>query len=197
MGLDITTATASFRPNTEDRVAVHHVRGGLVIVVADGAGGLPGGARAAELNPFDADSWAELLVEADGEIERDRAAGETTAVVVAVKEHGSVVGASCGDSGALVIRKDAHIDDLTDDQHRKRRLGAGRALPIPFRRPALDGTLVIASDGLLAYARPEKIAGVVSEHDDLGPMADALVTTVRLPSGDLQDDVALAIIRPA
>lgn len=208
MPFKIATTTASFRRSSEDRLASHQTPKGLVVVVADGAGGIPGGARAAELalqivadaiehdasKLVDPARLHELLVHADAIVQSDRAAGETTCVVVSVSGEGHLVGASVGDSGALVV-KTGSIDDLTASQHRKRRLGSGRAVPVVFERSDLDGTLLLASDGLLAYARAEIIARVVAEHEDLDVAAQALVEAVRLPSGDLQDDVAIVLVR--
>jgi serine/threonine protein phosphatase PrpC len=207
--LQVVTASASFRKGSEDRFAVHHAVGGLVIVVADGAGGIPGGGPAADLllahvegaladtkfDVFVASSWIDLLRSVDALVERDRAAGETTAVIVAVTDSGLVVGASSGDSGALVVRKDGTVDELTEGQHRKRRIGSGSAVPVGFDRPALDGTLVVASDGLLGYARPNVIAEVVLATEDLDDAASSLVDRVRLPSGGLMDDVAVVLVR--
>ncbi len=206
----IATRTASFRrPElSEDRTAVHHVPGGVVVVVADGAGGIAGGGPAADLvlrvvaeaiaqpgfPPFTPAAWTELLVRADALVVRDRMAGETTCVVVAVRDDGRMVGASVGDSGAIVVAVDGRIDDLTEGQHRKRRLGGGRAAPVLFERPNLD-VLVIATDGLFSYARPEVIAQVVATQEDLDATAQALVEVVRLPSGSFMDDVAVALVR--
>lgn len=205
MPFHVATAAASYCDATEDRLAVHQLDGGVVVVVADGAGGMGGGGRAADLtlkivgeaiehgafNVFSADPWAELLIHADAIIASDRHAGETTIVVVAVAEDGRVVGASCGDSGAVVVGADGDLDDLTAGQHKKRRLGSGRALPVAFERALLDGTLVVATDGLLSFAGPEVIARFAVEHE----AAEALVRAVTLPSGTLQDDVAVVVVR--
>lgn len=207
----IATRTASFRrPElSEDRTAVHHVPGGVVVVVADGAGGIAGGGPAADLvlrvvaeaiaqpgfPPFTPAAWTELLVRADALVVRDRMAGETTCVVVAVRDDGRMVGASVGDSGAVVVGAGGRIDELTEGQHRKRRLGGGRATPALFERPDLDGVLVIATDGLFSYARPEVIAQAVATYEDLDATAQALVELVRLPSGSFMDDVALVLVR--
>jgi serine/threonine protein phosphatase PrpC len=100
----------------EDRLDVFERDGVLVVVVADGAGGLAGGARAVErlvtlvreaagapgFDPRRPGAWVEVLAGADLALEADPAAGETTAVVVAVAED-ILVGASCGDSGAWVF----------------------------------------------------------------------------------------------
>ncbi len=146
-------------------------------------------------NPFTPAAWTELLVRADALVVRDRMAGETTCVVVAVRDDGRMVGASVGDSGAAVVGAGGRIDELTEGQHRKRRLGGGRATPALFERPDLDGVLVIATDGLFSYARPEVIAQAVATYEDLDATAQALVELVRLPSGSFMDDVALVLVR--
>jgi serine/threonine protein phosphatase PrpC len=160
----------------EDRLAVHEVPDGhLVVVVADGAGGMSGGAAAAELvlqvvearlhepsfDVLDARSWAELLDRADLVIERDRLAGETTAVVVAISDEGRIVGAFAGDSEAWIISAD-HVDILTVKATSRTRLGSGKACAIPFEREKLDGTLLVASDGLFTFASPAVILSLVS-----------------------------------
>lgn len=211
MPFHVATAAASYREATEDRLAVHQFDGGVVVVVADGVGGASGGGRAADLavkivgeaiehgafNRFSANPWVELLIHADAIIASDRYAGETTIVVVAVAEDGRIVGASCGDSGAVIVGAAGCVDDLTAKQHQKRRLGSGRALPVSFERAVLDGTLVVATDGLFSYARPEVIARVAVEYEDLDEAVEALVRAVRLPSGGLQDDVAVVVVRRA
>jgi hypothetical protein len=64
-----------------------------------------------------------------------------------------------------VVHPDGRVDDLTARQHRKLRLGSGRARPVSFSRPKLTGTLVVSTDGLFNYARPEKIAAVALQED--------------------------------
>lgn len=206
-GFRFASATASFRRGSEDRFAVHDVPGSLVVVVADGAGGIPGGGVAADLalrlvseavehgtfDKFDAESWRELMFHLDAIVASDREAGETTLVIAAISDDNRIVGASVGDSGAIRIGTSCTVEDLTDRQHRKRRLGSGRALPVSFEA-VLDGTILVATDGLLAFARPEVVAEVVLENNDLDQAATALVDRVRLPSGTLQDDVALVLL---
>jgi serine/threonine protein phosphatase PrpC len=212
MALTISTASASFRAPacSEDRLAVHPIDGGHVVVVADGAGGISGGRRAAELavqtitdavhsagrRAFDTHRLRELLLYTDEVLESDREAGESTLVVVAITDAGALLGASVGDSGALVIRSDARADELTAAQHRKHRLGCGQALPVTFERPTLDGALVLATDGLFAFAPRERIALAIHEHrHELDGAAQALVAAARLPGGGLQDDLAVVLVQ--
>ena len=57
-----------------------------------------------------------------------------------------------------------------------------------FEEDLLGRHLLLATDGLTRYATPEKIAGLVV-HGSVEEIANC----VRLPSGDLQDDVAVVI----
>lgn len=180
------------------------------MVVADGAGGIPGGGAAADLalklvadaiehgtfDMFASESWRELMFHLDAIVASDREAGETTLVIAAVSNDNRIVGSSAGDSGAILVGTDGTINELTAGQHRKRRLGSGRAMPVNFEG-ALEGTLVVATDGLLAFARPELLAEVVLANQNLDEAAAALVDRVRLPSGSFQDDVALVLVRRA
>jgi serine/threonine protein phosphatase PrpC len=105
--LSVACRTASSRARSDDRVAVHRIDDGIVIVVADGSGGMAGAGRAAELVLSSVDAalraspstdWPRVLSLADDVIHRDRDAGETTAVVVSVSAAGASRGASAGDS---------------------------------------------------------------------------------------------------
>jgi PPM family protein phosphatase len=194
------------RAHGDDRVALLERDHVVVVVVADGAGGLSGGAVAADLlielvrgavaapasGLLQAEAWVDLLRQVDVTLDQDPHAGETTAVIVAISDH-CLVGASAGDSGAWVVHPD-RIDDLTAGQHKKLRLGSGRARPVSFARPRLDGTLLVATDGLMSYANPINVAAVVRQAD-LDQAARELIQLVRLPSGGLQDDVGVVLVR--
>jgi len=180
----------------QDRVLVSSTRDRVVIALADGAGGAAGGERAAAavieaVAAAQTDDWTAVLTEL--ELDPDRLGpGQTTAVVVTVTRDG-IRGASAGDSGAWVIR-DGPIEDLTRGQHRKPLIG-DHSIALPFRAgPLAGGTLLVASDGLLRFAPPEAIARVVAG-PDLAAAARELVALVRLPSGELPDDVAIVLCR--
>ena len=128
----------------QDRGAVIVRPEGLVLVVADGAGGVVGGARAAERvvgaaralmdrakELPTAAAWCDFLRAMDEELARDRDAGETTAVVLSVTRD-AVLGASVGDSAAWNVTGDA-IDALTEGQHPPR-LGTSLAQPAAAAR---------------------------------------------------------------
>ncbi|WP_437821327.1 protein phosphatase 2C domain-containing protein [Sorangium sp. So ce1078] len=185
----------------EDRIEVSCRGDRWTIAVADGAGGLAGGAAAArsaaiamvalgaemELDP---DGWCQRLRELDRELEVDRRCGETTLVVVQVSD-GELWGASVGDSGALLVGPGGLVE-LTAAQRRKPLVGSGSCTPVAIGRRALSGRLLVATDGLLKYA-PLTTINALARSGDLREAVEALILAVTLPSGNLQDDVAVVL----
>lgn len=190
-----------------DRAEIIGTREHALLVVADGAGGMAGASRAAELV---VEIAREMMRRAPGRIGSRRLcralehmdhlllrcprAGESTAVLVEVIGD-AIHGASVGDSGAWLVHDREHLD-LTARQQRKWRLGSGHARPVPFGPFPLVGTLLVASDGLLECAEPERLTGAVGSLP-LSDVAGRLVERVRLPDGALRDDVALVLARLA
>jgi serine/threonine protein phosphatase PrpC len=188
-----------------DRFSVIEKDNGMVLMVADGAGGISGGARAADMvvellrevtyqdfEPDDIVSWITFFTRLDSDLLEDADAGETTAVIAFITPRG-IYGASVGDSGAWMISP-AKVKDLSREQKRKPLLGTGFAAPCPFQAGPLQGTLLLATDGLFKYASSKAIAAAAME-PDLNHAAERLVSLVRLPSGKLQDDVAVVLCR--
>lgn len=180
---------AAAKGSGQDRVRVVEVDGGLVIALADGAGGTGNGAMAAETivaaigSERTATQCCDLIEHLDAEL----GGGQSTAVVLVVGTN--IVGASVGDSGAWLIRDDG-VADLTHAQQRKPLVGDG-CIAMPFEAE-LAGTLLVASDGLLRYAKRDDIVRLVREQGLVA--ARALVELVRLPTGELQDDVSLVLV---
>lgn len=191
--------TVGCRERCEDRVKVVELEGGVVIVVADGAGGVGAGAEAAETAvreataaaslDRDAEGWCEVLRQADQRI----AVGETTAVVVACSARG-IVGASVGDSRVWLLEDDG-ILDLTADQVRKPLLGTGEAQPVGFSRPSSSGLLLACTDGFCNYVRRDALLREI-HWIDFAVLPRRLVEMVRLPSKELWDDVGIVACRP-
>src|SRR5262249_25441786 len=86
----------SYRARCEDRAEIIGLDDVTILVVADGAGGRPGGAEAAEMvirvvrdaltgtpRCYDPRFWCGVLRQADEQVLADPQAGETTAVVLA------------------------------------------------------------------------------------------------------------------
>jgi serine/threonine protein phosphatase PrpC len=180
----------------EDRAAVFERREGLLVVIADGAGGTGGGATAAQtvidavaLAPWHRDEigWASELKPLDARIHP----GETTALVIAIARDRLLI-ASVGDSEAwLFTTGDAQA--LTEGQRRKPLLGSTDAA-VTSRSIARTGaaTLIAGSDALWKYVSAEKIR----EASRLAPApaTEALVESARLPRGGFQDDLAIVVV---
>jgi PPM family protein phosphatase len=195
------TAAASHRAGSEDRLDIVATADASIVTVADGTGGISGGALAAEhvtagvrarvlaASPVsDPASWASILEQLDREIADDRNAGETTAVALAIFA-GEVVGASVGDSRAYLVTPSGAVE-LTSAQRRKPRLGTGRATAVGFRAPA-EGVLVVGTDGLFDYAKLDDIVATLGTPDD--DPAAALVDFVRRRHPTLPDDMTVVV----
>jgi len=181
----------------QDRAIALRFTGGQLLVVADGAGGIAGGAAAAEfvlqslqdVQDPNAD-WSALLVGIDRQLASTARSGETTAVVAYVNTTG-VRGASVGDSSAWLIHGDT-FTDLTSGQSRKPLVGSGSAVPVSFASEQKFDRVLLGSDGLFKYLPAERICAL-SVLSPIDAAAAALANAVRLPSGSLQDDVALVV----
>ena len=198
-------ASAPAGPRSEDRAEVFEHDDTLIVVVADGAGGLAGGAVASDalvqavrsriterpFDPYNIRAWSDVLTAADAELTRSKEAGETTAIIVVVGPYG-VVGVSVGDSEAWVVGQ--RSDRLTENQERAR-LGTGRCRPTTFHRRQLDGVLVVATDGLFKHARSDAIANGCAAADAT-TIVNTLVGLPKLRSGTYPDDVAVVVVTP-
>jgi len=186
----------------QDRVEVMRLGDATVMVVADGSGGMSGGAQAAEhalreimkvarrKTLSEQASWTSMLADADSEVARRTG---QCAVVAAALVADRIVGASVGDCGAWLVGVNG-IDDLTATQVRKPLLGSGEALPVAFEAILRDATLLLASDGLLKYGRRDRIA-VLARGADLQVAVRQLAELPRLRSGALPDDVGVILCR--
>ena len=151
----------------EDRALVVSWGDRTVVVVADGAGGVSGGIKAAEavcaavveqIRQAVHVDWIRCLSEIDHDIV---SVGLAAAVVVEIGRDGYVIGASVGDCGAWVI-EDGSLQDLTSGQVRKPLLGEGRAIPVGFEACLDKGSLLVATDGLWKYLAKSSIREVVT-----------------------------------
>jgi serine/threonine protein phosphatase PrpC len=195
---ETSTVTIASGRRCQDRVKVVHFADGIVIAVADGAGGTGGGDQAADTViqeivasaslEHDADQWCRLLRQIDHRV----GGGESTGVVVAVSPR-RIVGASVGDSQAWLISDG--LVNLTANQVRKPLLGSGDAIPVGFIHGPSSGLLLVATDGFCNYVRRDKLIQEILSID-FAVLARRLVEMVRLPSGDLWDDIGIVACRP-
>ena len=181
----------------EDRIATLAAADRTVIVVADGAGGVAGGAAAADFicaraAAANAQGWVERLATIDSEMSAAASCGLAAAVVLDVSRDGTVTGASVGDCEAWLFG-DGEPRNLTIGQSRKPLLGSGEASPRGFTTKITNGTLVVGTDGLWKYAGRPRIVEAASSRP-LDAAAIALVNAARLRNGELQDDVGVVVI---
>jgi serine/threonine protein phosphatase PrpC len=199
--LALKTKREDARPGRgEDRIEVVSLADRAIVVVADGAGGVAGGATTAETvckavvergRQGGVNDWAQYLSTIDREMAN--APGLAAAVVVEVRDDGTVVGASVGDCEAWTFENGSEPRNLTAEQVRKPLLGEGRAFPVGFHSHVKECSLLVATDGLWKYLDRARIAKAAATRP-LETACDLLVAGVRLRSGALQDDVAVAII---
>jgi PPM family protein phosphatase len=185
----------------QDRAIAVPSEGGYLVAVADGAGGVGDGAAAADgliefvsklTKAAASTDWFDALCTFDDELSGRRWGGQTTGVVAFVSGD-RVLGASVGDSSAWLISPTGETTDMTMNQRRRPLLGTGEALPVQFEAERRGGRVLLASDGLFKYASGERI-GALAMKGSVAEAADALANYGRLPSGALQDDVAVVLV---
>jgi serine/threonine protein phosphatase PrpC len=198
-GFELAILNRACRAGGQDRAAAWPREPGLIVALAEGAGGVGGGASAAQAIVDAAQAWTPLGKTADDLIrDLDRGlssttGGQSTAVILSLLATG-IVGASVGDSGAWIVREGS-AEDVTGAQCRKPLVGSGGCAPVAFTAgPLRGGTLLVASDGLLKYAKPSDITRVAGQ-GDLRSAASELVGLVTLRSGEVPDDVAVVLCR--
>ena len=174
----------------QDRLGIHRLDDALYVVLCDGAGGIPGGDRAADLavSSILCSAPAEpaaLWPTVDRMLVEDPWAGEATCVL-ARADGTTVSGASCGDSAAFVDGQ-----PLTRGQHKKR-LGSGAVQPVHFR--GTGRRLLLCSDGLVGVAQSEAI-GRAMMTPNLDEAARQLTRLGRGPSGQLFDDLTFVLVQ--
>jgi serine/threonine protein phosphatase PrpC len=186
-----------------DRDASVPMENRRVLIVADGAQGQQGGIAADMVVAYIKDHAQEIagamsahaceraLVAIDREIHQSKCGGLTTAVLIVLDE-ALLVGASVGDSEAHLIRQDDAID-LTARQPRRPFLGSGSATSASFGPIALDGRLLVATDGLFKYGTAEVRERIVRTAP-VRELPFRLIDSVRLRNGHLQDDVTVHVV---
>lgn len=194
-----------YRRVCQDAAGIFERPQGIVLVVADGAGGIEDGevasrsvidtVRQACREPTAHVDWRQVLRQADHAV----ASGQSTACIVELTAAG-LRGASVGDSGVGFLSGDDLVFP-SDGQQRKPLLGTGEAVPTSFTAVWDGSPVIVASDGFWNYVRRDRLLAEL-RFIDFPVMATTLAEMVRLPSGGLADDVAVAcarqrLVRPA
>jgi len=180
----------------------------LLCCLADGQGGQAGGAAAARvaveeglraaaslpaLELCKEAPWYAIVGAADEAVCEDDAAGYCSLVSLCVSAHG-IYGASCGDSGALLV-SGGRDTLLTDGQRKNPPVGSSGARPTAFSaRPAPGWVLLVVSDGVWKYVGWESIAEMAARHRGQ-ELIDALRrAALEAGGGRLQDDLSVALL---
>ena len=175
--------------------------------LADGQGGRSGGARAAQVAveeslraalSFPADalkqaaSWYPVVSAADDAVSEDDDAGFCTLVSLGVSLQ-YVCGASCGDSGALLLTGGRETL-LTEHQRKNPPVGSGAARPTAFEACLDPGwKLLVVSDGVWNYVGWDQIAAIAAQ-----TQGDQLIAALRRAAldsnaGKMLDDFSAAL----
>jgi hypothetical protein len=168
-------------PENEDAVEVCRHGGDSALWIcclADGQGGQPGGARAAQVAVQTALAEAlaqpprallkppiceDIVRAADQEVYTDPQAGFTTLVICVVRDR-LVCGASCGDSAAVVVQGDDSVV-LTAEQRSHPAVGSRAARGVSFYLE-LDPPwhLCAVSDGVWKYTGWDRLIALMRRH---------------------------------
>lgn len=182
--------------------------GVLLCSLADGQGGQAGGARAARVaveeslraaasfpvrELFGAAPWYAAVGAADEAVCGDDAAGYCTLVSLCVSAR-EVWGASCGDSGALLIQGGRNFL-LTENQRKNPPVGSSAARPVAFSARLQPGwTLLVVSDGVWKYVGWEHIARLARGHQGRELVAALRHAAWDANGGRLPDDFSAALL---
>ena len=196
----------------EDAFAVRTLEPDRVVCfVADGQGGRAGGCQAARLasetaTEFAANlppeqltnrlAWAGLIRKVDDAVQADPVAGFTTLVGLCVIGN-RIVGASCGDSAALLVTENT-ATELTRGKHKDPPIGSGAIPAVTFDTTATaPWQLLMLTDGVWKYAGWERV--IEAARRDRGTeLLEALQRAARLPgSGRFQDDFTVVLLEQA
>lgn len=174
----------------EDRtLALHDARAGLLVVIADGVGGVGGGRAAAEsLVDAVARERPSTVPAMQGCAAELRGPGQAAFVVARLRSNGSVVGIARGDT-LLLVRAGGAWHELTEGQPRSHDVR-----PAPFALVGCEA-LFACSDGIWKYVDRRILEGMLDADDAELPWR--LVDAARTRSGGLHDDVSAIFARRA
>lgn len=196
--INVTSYIEQHQDSGEDALEIKKVSHGYLFCLADGVGGVFGGANASNfissLNDVpemsSPDDFEEYLRKKDAEMLLDDMIGETTVIIGKVVDQ-TLFGASIGDSEAWFIGSDYEYS-LTNLQHRTPKLGSGRAIPVGFGPINLEGNILIASDGLFNFSDFIKVIHLSRNSNSVAKDFRHLAQT---KSGNLQDDLSVIYIQ--
>ena len=184
----------------------------LLCTLADGQGGRSGGKQAAEIGAqfvlsragslrasrlrgrLARNPWPQLLSGADEAVSEASENGFTTLIGLAAWETG-ICGASCGDSGVLLVRANGETEWLTQNQRKNPPVGSRAAFPVGFSFRAEPGdVLLIMSDGVFRYVDEAALCAACQKQtgSDVAALRDAQTGQNR---NTLPDDFSVIVVR--
>jgi len=162
----------------QDRISIQHHPDSTTIVLADGSGGVAGGEEAAnfitsnlskKVFPQMAVVLMDEMLGIDSELIQHPAMGESTAILITI-------------SGV----------QFTGVAESKPALGSTGCFPAVFQGDLESSRLLVCSDGLWKYLKKSEIEAAL-ENVSIEVSADELLQKVKLPNGELQDDISFVI----
>lgn len=181
----------------------------LLVAIADGQGGQPGGKAAAqqacrlvvqaaaECRPGSllwTLKWKRLLVQTDRALRANADAGFTTLIAFAVLRQ-RLYGAANGDSALMAVTS-GDVQVLTKGQMKNPPVGSGRAAPYGFNFSlAPPWTILAMTDGVWKFAGWDRIWDKALELSTPETMIESIRGAVAHPIGSLQDDFTLLVIQ--
>ncbi len=191
------------RPHPEDARV-------LLCCLADGQGGQFGGAVAAQVaveesvrvastfpvkDLFHKDVWWYVIVNAaDQAVWDNEGAGYTTLISLCVSER-EVCGASCGDSGALLL-SGGQVTILTENQRKNPPVGSSAAHPVAFSAKLKPGwKILVMSDGVWKYVGWENMARMAATQGGEPLIAALRQAALDANAGKLDDDFSVTLLQ--
>ena len=143
---------------------------------------------------FDEASWYAVVSAADAAVCEDGAAGFTTLVSLCVSEQ-TVCGASCGDSGAILLQG-GRMTLLTESQRKNPPVGSSAAHPVAFSaRLKPNWKLLVMSDGVWKYVGWENIARMAAAQGGEPLLASLRQAALDANGGKMDDDFSVALLQ--
>lgn len=181
----------------------------MLCAVADGQGGQGGGTHASRIacetgidticrtshrEIAHTRCWVKALETADRAVEHDEEAGYATLVCLGIiKEH--VIGASNGDSAALVIDHSGKPIVLTEHQKKNPPMGSGDAVATPFdHRLKAPWKVLVMTDGVWKYTGMEEVIRAASAKQGQEIINSLWETATEKGARRLQDDFTIVVL---
>jgi len=184
----------------QDRLEINHHGNSTTVVIADGAGGTSGGEEAANyiVSTLSEKSYPQVgvvlmdvILGIDSHLINSERMGESTVVLISFEGH-QFTGVVAGDSEVYFYSL-GKLTNLAEHKQPKPLLGSTGCIPAVFQGELGSGRLLACSDGLWKYINRENIISNLAL-PDVEESADALLNAIRLPSGQVQDDVSFVLV---